>query len=142
MRTALTGEIDVDAPPGEVYARWRDVEGFPEFVELVESVRRVDDIRSFWTVRLGRTPQTFYADIVDDVPERRICWQSTDGALHCGRVDFEPLDGGTHVALETTWDAPDPFAAIGLPLDLDHDLAQRDLERFKHLVEERSRTAR
>lgn len=141
MRTALTGEIDIDAPLHEVYTRWRDVEAMTEFVEVVESISRVDEIRSFWTVRLGRTPQTFYADVVEDVPDRRISWQSTDGAMHTGRVDFEPRDGGTHVVLGLTWDAPDPFAAIGLPLELDPELAQRDLERFKRYAEERSRAS-
>ena len=140
MATVLTGQIQVTAPPGEVYASWVDVESLPDYLEMVQSIRRVDEIRSFWEVRIGRGAQTFYADIVDAVPGRSVSWQSTDGIVHSGRVDIEDLGGTTRVALRMVWDEQDPFAGIGLPVEIDQDVAQRDLQRFKRRIEARTRS--
>ncbi|MDN3311374.1 SRPBCC family protein [Microbacterium oryzae] len=140
MATVLAGEIDVAAPPRRVYECWIDVATFPDFLEMVQEVRVVDEVRSFWRVRIGRSVQDFYADIVDAEPARRVGWQSTDGVLHSGHVEIEEQGDSTHISLRMIWDQQDPFAGIGLPVAIDQDIAQRDLQRFKRMVEARARS--
>ncbi|WOF22462.1 SRPBCC family protein [Microbacterium betulae] len=132
MTTAMIAEIDVEAPIAEVYRQWTRVETFPEYLEAVRSVRRIDDVRSRWSVSIGGVVEEFYADVVDQVAEEHISWQSTDGVLHDGRVDFEPTEDGTHVRLRMAWESD------GAGGRMDSAQAEHDLARFKELIEARA----
>jgi uncharacterized membrane protein len=142
MTTTLTAEIGVDAPVETVYNQWTQFESFPHYLGAVKSVKQIDDVRTHWTVSIGGREEDFYADIVDQVPDDHIAWQSTDGAFHAGRVDFVPRvreDGHaeTLVRLRMEWEPQGLLETIGGALDIDSAQAQRDLERFKAFIEER-----
>ncbi|MGW9114317.1 SRPBCC family protein [Microbacterium sp. NPDC055683] len=137
MATALTAEIDVAAPVRRVYDQWTQIETFPEYLGAVQSVRQIDDVRSRWSVRIGGRTEDFYADVVDQVPDDHIVWQSTDGVFHVGRVDFAAVDGGTRIRLRMVWEPDGVFETFGAALGVDSRQAQRDLERFKAFIEER-----
>ena len=121
---AVERSIVVAVPVAEAYRRWTEFEGFPEFMEAVQQVRRLDDTHMRWRVRSAGAEREFDAEIVEQRPEERVAWHS---AAHSGAVRFEALPSGAtrvHARIEEDDDA-------GLS---DHRL-QRDLERFKHLAE-------
>lgn len=142
MTTTLTAEIDVDAPIDTVYNQWTQFESFPEYLGAVKSVKQIDDVRTHWTVSIGGREEEFFADIVDQVPDDHISWQSTDGTFHAGRVDFVPRttdDGhtGTHIKLLMEWEPQGFLETIGGALNIDSAQARMDLERFKRFIEKR-----
>ncbi|WP_203136451.1 SRPBCC family protein [Microbacterium sp. JZ31] len=137
MTTTLTAEIDVDAPVDTVYNQWTQFESFPQFLGAVKSVQQIDDVRTRWSVSIGGKEEEFYADIVDQVPDSHVAWQSTDGAFHAGRVEFEPHGSETRVKLRMEWEPEGLIEKVGAALNIDEAQAKMDLERFKKFIEER-----
>ncbi|GAA1740427.1 SRPBCC family protein [Microbacterium paludicola] len=137
MTTTVTAEIDVDAPVSTVYNQWTQFESFPEYLGAVKSVQQIDDVRTHWTVSIAGKEEDFYADIVDQVPDSHVAWQSTDGALHAGRVEFEPHDGQTRVKLRMEWEPEGFIEKVGAAVGIDDAQAKMDLQRFKKFIEER-----
>lgn len=138
-RTAIT----VNAPPQEVYARWRDFERLPEFMYHLESVQVTGGSRSHWAAKApGGTNVEWDAEITEDEPARRISWRSLEGAdvQNSGTVRFQPAPKGqgteVHVELEYT----PPGGALGAVVarlfgEEPNQQAADDLRRFKQLVE-------
>ncbi|MER7796567.1 SRPBCC family protein [Microbacterium sp. NPDC096154] len=137
MTTTLTAEIDVEAPINAVYNQWTQFESFPEYLGAVKQVKQIDDVRTQWTVSIAGKEESFYADIVDQVPDSHVAWQSTDGAFHAGRVEFEPHGDETHVKLRMEWEPQGAIEKIGAAVGIDDAQAQMDLQRFKKFMEKR-----
>jgi uncharacterized membrane protein len=76
------------------------------------------------------------ADIVDQTPDTRIAWKSTDGAENAGAVLFQAL-GPTKTEVTLRLDAePDgPIEAAGDALGFLQRRVHGDLERFKEHVD-------
>jgi uncharacterized membrane protein len=137
MTTTLNAEIDVEAPISAVYNQWTQFESFPEFLGAVKSVQQIDDVRTHWTVSIAGKEQDFYADIVDQVPDSHVAWQSTEGTFHAGRVEFESHGDQTRVKLRMEWEPQGIIEKVGAGLGIDDAQAQMDLQRFKKFMEER-----
>ena len=137
MTTTLNAEIDVEAPLHTVYNQWTQFESFPEFLGAVKSVKQIDDVRTHWNVSIAGKEEEFYADIVDQVPDQHVAWQSTDGAFHAGRVEFEPHGDETRVKLRMEWEPQGLVEKVGAGLGIDDAQAQMDLQRFKKFIENR-----
>ena len=100
----------IDAPPEKLYAFWRDFRNLPIVMPNLERVEVPSDTRSHWVVKgpLG-TAFEWDAEIINDVPNERIAWRTTEGARveHAGSVRFEPRpDGGTMVWVALQYNAP------------------------------------
>lgn len=137
MVTSLVAEIEVDAPIGEVYQQWTQVESFPEYLGAVWSVLPIDRVRSRWAVNLDGFTEEFYADIVEQTPERRIEWQSTDGVFHRGLVELAESGESTRVTLRMEWEPEGMLESFGASVGVDPRQAEQDLQRFKQFVETR-----
>jgi uncharacterized membrane protein len=121
---AVEHAILVAVPVAEAYRRWTEFEQFPEFMEAVEEVRRLDDTRLRWRVHSAGREREFDAEIVERRLGERVAWR---GGEHSGTVSFEALPSGAtriHARLE------EPDSA-----DLSERRLQRDLERFKEMAE-------
>src|SRR3954462_9142450 len=121
---AVEHSIVVAVPATDAYRRWTDFERFPEFMETVEEVRRLDDTRLHWRVSSGGTQREFEAEIVEQRPDQRVAW---DARQHAGAVSFEAPPGGAtriHARFEQAEES-----------GLSERRLQRDLERFKHMAE-------
>jgi uncharacterized membrane protein len=53
MRTSIDGSIEIDVPAATAYEFWTRIEEFPRFIDPVESVERIDELRSRWRTRSG-----------------------------------------------------------------------------------------
>ena len=67
-------------PLREVYNQWTQFEDFPRFMEGVLEVRQLDDKRLHWRAKVGGSEKEWEAEIVDQVPDRRIAWKNLRGA--------------------------------------------------------------
>ncbi|MEA2157113.1 MAG: hypothetical protein QOE11_3253 [Solirubrobacteraceae bacterium] len=135
--------ITVRRARGELYAFWRDFEGFPDFMAHLEEVRETAPGRSHWkaTAPLGMSAE-WDAQITEDVAGERISWHSVEGSKieNSGTVHFIPAPGdqGTEVHVELRYDVPGgAVGALAAKLFGEEPAIQikDDLRRFKQIVE-------
>src|SRR5688500_3633109 len=92
----VTKAITINATPEEAYRLWRNFENLPQFMAHLESVRVMDERRSYWKAKapLGATVE-WTAEITEDRPNELIAWRSLESAdvRNSGRVRFTPLSG-------------------------------------------------
>jgi len=81
---SITREIDLAVPIRMAYNRWTLFETFPQFMEGVKEVRQLDDKRLLWRAEIGGQEETWEAEIVEQLPDRKIAWRSVSGTLAGG----------------------------------------------------------
>jgi uncharacterized membrane protein len=130
--------IDVDVPVRTAYGQWTQFEEFPRFMEGVKQVRQIDDKHLHWQAEIGGREVEWDAEIVEQVPDKRIVWRSLRGKLTTGAVYFDPLGPErTRIRLAMTYE---PKGALEGTADLLGIVSMRvkgDLERFKAFIESR-----
>ena len=85
--------VEVEVPVRTAYNQWTQFEEFPRFMEGVEQVRQLTDTRVHWVAEIAGQRREWDAEITEQVPDQRISWRSTSGALNAGTVRFEPVGG-------------------------------------------------
>ena len=135
--------ITINRSPEEVYGFWRKLENLPRFMVHLESVRELDDRRSYWKVHapLGRSVE-WTAEIIEDRPNELISWRSVEEAQipNSGTVRFSPAPGGrgTEVQLEVSYEPPAGALGATLAKLIGQEPSQQvdgDLRRFKQVLE-------
>jgi uncharacterized membrane protein len=143
-RHALVGKsVTIGKPKQELYDFWRDFTRFPQFMDNVREVEKLDDKRSRWTIEApAGTTVELVTRITEEKKGKSIAWESEpDSQITTnGRVDF--LDAapgrGTIVRLLMTYDPPGGLIGRGIAKLLQREpqvQARRDLRRFKQLIE-------
>lgn len=137
MITQVTASKLIDAPVRRVYDQWTQFEEFPHFMSAVRSVQQLDDTHTRWDVEIGGVRRQFDATITEQIPDRKIRWESAGEKAHVGEVEFEPEGDGTRVDLSMSW-APEGFVEkVGAVLNLDEMAAERDLAMFATFIADR-----
>ena len=140
--------IRVKAKVADVYRFWRNFENFPQFMEHVQDVRKLDaeGKRTHWKLKgpVGMSVE-YDAELTQEIENATLGWNSSGGSMHTsGTVTFTELDDYTEVHVIMQW-YDTPGGAIGEALSKllqnPEEMLQEDLERFKNLVETRSGAA-
>ncbi|HEX8308162.1 MAG TPA: SRPBCC family protein [Allosphingosinicella sp.] len=141
--TTVEESVIVNRPPHQIYDFWRDFENLPQFMDNIESVTKLNEVRSHWKVKApAGTSVEFNSLVTEDIPGRLIAWKSEEGASvpNRGRVEFiETSDGrGTNVRATISYDPP--AGALGRVVAKLFQRepgaqARQDLERLKQLLE-------
>lgn len=135
--STVTSSIDIDAPISTVYNQWTQFESFPQFMSGVDKVTQVTDTSTHWEVSIAGVDREFDAEIVEQKPDERVAWNSTSGEDHAGVVTFHRLDADrTRVSLQLDWQPKGVVEHVGALLQVDDIQIDRDLHRFKELMEE------
>jgi uncharacterized membrane protein len=130
--------ITVAVPVRVAYDRWTQFEDFPKFMDGVERVVQLDDKRLHWTASVAGQKKEWDAEIVDQTPDTRIAWKSTDGTENAGAVLFRTTGvGETEVTLRIDAEPEGPVETAGDALGFLRRRVHGDLERFKEDVEHR-----
>jgi uncharacterized membrane protein len=130
--------IEVNVPVDTAYNQWTQFEEFPRFMEGVQDVRQLDDTRLRWTAEVGGKTHEWEAEIVEQRPDERVAWKSTDGKTNAGVVTFHPLDDNrTKIVVKMDWEPEGMVETLGEKLGADERRVKADLERFKELIEGR-----
>ncbi len=137
-RAMIEEQIDIDVPVTTAYNQWTQFEEFPLFMEGVDDVRQLGDTKLHWTASIAGTRAEWDAKILEQVPDQRIVWTSTDGKDTRGTVTFEPLgQERTRIRLTMAY-TPEGFGErAGSAAGLDARRVRGDLDRFKQLIESR-----
>jgi uncharacterized membrane protein len=142
-RIRVIKAITVNSAPEEAYRLWRNFENLPRFMAHLESVRVMDDRRSYWKAKapLGATVE-WTAEITEDRPAELIAWRSLEGAevTNSGQVRFTPLPGdrGTEVRVELSYDPPGGLIGATVARLFGEEPSVQvdgDLRRFKQVLE-------
>jgi ribosome-associated toxin RatA of RatAB toxin-antitoxin module len=136
--SSIDHSVDVNVPIRTAYNQWTQFESFPEFMEGVESVKQLDDIRTDWVVEIAGVRREFEAEITEQHPDERVAWRSLDRPRQAGVVTFHRLNGdNTRVTLQMEYD-PEGFAEKAADaLQIVRLRVRGDLERFKSFIESR-----
>lgn len=142
-KAPVTRTVTINKPARELYDFWRDFTNFPQIMDNIESVQKLDEKRSHWVVK-GPAATSFEFDsrITEDVPGKLIAWESEEGAdvRNNGRIEFiEAAPGrGTMVRAKIDYDPPGGVVGKTIAKILQREpnvQARRDLRRFKQLME-------
>ena len=130
--------IDVNVPVSTTYNQWTQFEKFPQFMDGVESVKQTDDTHMMWKAEIGGESREWQAEIVEQVPDRKIAWRGIDGNGPDGIVEFEPTGADqTRVTVEMNYEPEGMKEKLGSKVGLDSRQVKGDLDRFKELIESR-----
>jgi uncharacterized membrane protein len=110
----------------------------------VQSVKQLDERHVHWVADVGGRTREWDAEIVTQIPDKRIAWRSLAGTPNDGVVSFEPLSDLdepplTRVTLKMIYDPNDWVAAAGEALGLVNRRASANLDDFKRFIEDRGR---
>lgn len=139
--------VTINQPIETLYRFWRNLENLPRFMRHLESVERVTDTLSRWRAKgpAGTTVE-WNAEIINEVPNQVIGWQSLEGSdvVSAGSVNFDDAGpgAGTHVRVRLQYSPPGGKIGAAMLKWLGQDPAteiRQDLQQFKQLVELRIR---
>ena len=141
--TTVEESVIINRPPQQIYDFWRDFTNLPRFMDNIESVTKLNEVRSHWVIKApAGTKVEFNSLVTEDIPGRLIAWKSEEGASvpNRGRVEFiETSDGGgTNVRATISYDPPaGAFGRIVAKLFQREPgvQARQDLDRLKQLLE-------
>jgi uncharacterized membrane protein len=111
--------IIIDRPASELYGFWRKFENLPQLVDMLESVRIIDDRRSHWTaVGPGDVRLEWDAEITTDRENEMIGWRSVEGSVieTAGYIRFEPATGGRGTLVRVALEYYPPAGQLGAAL--------------------------
>lgn len=131
--------VDVHAPVTVVFNHWTRFEAFPTFMEGIERVEQLDAEHLRFHGDFGAGEQTWEARILEEIPDLLISWGSTSGPANSGTATFSSDFGDfTRVSLVVEYEPDQLPDALGDKRTAMAGRIERDLERFKAMVEGRS----
>jgi uncharacterized membrane protein len=141
--TTIEESVIIERPPQRIYDFWRNFENLPQFMDNIESVTKINEVRSHWVIKApAGTSVEFNSLVTEDIPGRLIAWRSEEGASvpNRGRVEFIETSsgGGTNVRTTISYDPPaGAFGRIVAKLFQREPgvQARQDLDRLKRLLE-------
>lgn len=140
IRSAFT----INKPRLAVYNFWRQLDNLPLFMNHLESVELIDDIRSHWVMKLptGVGTISWDAEIVADKPGEMIGWSSLPDSVidNAGKVFFrDTLEGeGTLVDLLITYQPPAGGVGASIASLLNpffKNIVDNDVRNFKQYMD-------
>jgi uncharacterized membrane protein len=136
MRT-IEAYVDVHVPADTAYAGWKQFEKLPELMKGVAAVEPRADGVLHWAADVGGVHREWDAKISEEIPGKRIAWNSIEGAKNAGCVTFHRLnDGETRIMLQLGYEPQGLVETIG---DLVGAVGRRvnaDLQSFKRHIEQ------
>jgi uncharacterized membrane protein len=133
----VTESVDVAVPVSTAYNQWTQFESFPHFMNGVDSITQLDETHNHWRTTIGGVAREFDTEIVEQIPDTRIAWRSTDGTSHAGSVSFQSLgERESRVTVELEWTPANLTEKVGAAAGIDDRQVGSDLKRFKQYIEE------
>jgi hypothetical protein len=136
MSTKVEKRIVVEVPVSTAYNQWTQFADFPHFMSGVESVTQLSDDRLKWVAHIAGVHRQWEAKILEQVPDRKVAWASTEGATNSGSIEFTDLGGNrTELALTLAYQPAGVVEKVGDLLHVVGRQADHDLKKFKAFIE-------
>jgi uncharacterized membrane protein len=138
IMSTVEKSIEVNVPVNAAYNQWTQFEDFPRFMEGIEEVRQLDETHLHWRAKVAGKEEEWDAEITEQIPDQRIAWHSTTGALNAGVVTFHRItDDTTRIMLQMDYEPEGVAENIGDAVGVFSHRVSGDLERFKQFLEAR-----
>ena len=138
--STIETSIEVNVPEYTAYAQWTRFEEFPQFMEGVKEVKRLDVKRFHWKAEIAGQVKEWDTEITEQAADQRLAWISRGDVNKGWIVTFHRLaDAKSKVMLQVEYDPQDLAENAGEALGVVSSRVQGDLERFKELIEKRWR---
>ncbi len=140
--STIEKSIEVNVPEHTAYAQWMKFEEFPQFMEGVKEVTRLDGKRFHWKAEVAGQEREWDSEITEQAADRRLAWTSRGSVITGWVVTFHRLaDAKSKVMLQLEYDSQGFAGPVVEALEVISQRVQGDLERFKALIEKRWRPA-
>lgn len=133
--------IAIEAPVEEVFAYWRNLENFPQWMSHVREIRYVGGDRFHWVVDgPAGIPVEWDSELLNVSENREMTWRAVEGSDvdHTGRVRFEPEGTGARVHVQLKYAPPGGVIghAVARAFGVDpKSEMDEDLQRLKSMIE-------
>ncbi len=132
--------IEVNVPEYTAYAQWTKFGEFPQFMEGVKEVTRLDAKRFHWKAEISGQTKEWETEITEQAADLRLAWTSRGGVIKGWVVSFHPLSSArSNIMLQVEYDPQGVAEQGGEALEVVSSRVQGDLERFKTFIEKRWR---
>jgi uncharacterized membrane protein len=140
--STIEKSIEVNVPEYTAYAQWTRFEEFPQLMEGVKEVKRLDANRFHWKAEIAGQDKEWDTEITEQAADQRLAWTSRGGAIKGWVMTFHRLsDAKSKVMLQVEYDPQGFVENVGEALGVVSSRVLGDLERFKELIEKRWRPA-
>jgi uncharacterized membrane protein len=141
--------IDTNVAVATAYDQWTRFESFPQWMEGVASVDRIDGSRLHWVAKVRAEFATvenetreWDAQITEQSRDKRVSWESIGGQPgakpNAGAVTLEPLgDSSCRVTFRMDWEPEGALETTSEVLGAVNQVLAADLARFKDFIEAR-----
>lgn len=130
--------IEVEAPVTEVYHQWTRFEEFPEFMEGIEEVMRLDDKHLHWVAEIAGRKKEWDTEIIEQAPGERIAWRRVGGAPNDSVVNLRPAaPQRTLVTWQVNYEPEGILERSGNAAGILSRRVEGDLERFRDFLRQR-----
>lgn len=138
MMHCIETTIDIHRPLQEVYDQWSRLLGFPRFMRHVTRVHRIGPRSLRWFVRIAGRTEIFETRVTEQVPGRRVAWESVRGFAHSGEVTFRRWrDGCVRLTVRLCYPPKGILLRLAGRLGLMGRAIEEDLAAFKRVLETR-----
>jgi uncharacterized membrane protein len=136
LRLIIKENIDIAVPLTTAYNQWTQFKELPKIMGSVQGVEQEADDETRWTVKIGPSARDWTAKILEQVPDQRIKWESTEGAMNRGVVTFHHLDDRlTRIQVEMEYVPNGIVEKVGNVFLAARRRTRNDLRLFKHHME-------
>jgi uncharacterized membrane protein len=130
--------IEVNVPVRTAYNQWTQFEEFPRFMKSVHEVRQLDDRHLHWKANVAGEEKEWDAEIVEQIPDRRIAWRSISGPRNNGVVEFQKIgDNATRIVLRMEYEPENVVEQLVDMIGAVRMEARANLQNFKEMIEKR-----
>ena len=138
--STIEKSIEVNVPEYKAYAQWMKFEEFPQFMEGVKEVTRLDAKRFHWKAEIAGQKKEWETEITEQAADQRLAWTSRGGSIKEWVVTFHPLSSArSNIMLQVEYDSQGVAEQGGQAMEVVSQRVQGDLERFKAFIEKRWR---
>jgi uncharacterized membrane protein len=138
--STIEKSIDVNVPEYTAYAQWMNFEEFPQFMEGVKEVTRLDARRFHWKAEIAGQDKEWDTEITGQTADQRLAWTSRGGDIKGWVVTFHQLSNArSKINLQLEYDPQGLAEHAGDAVGVMSSRVQGDLERFKAFIEKRWR---
>jgi uncharacterized membrane protein len=136
LRLIIKEGIDVGVPLKTAYNQWTQFADLPEFMKGPQSVDQEEDDELRWVVKIGPSRRRWTAKILEQDPDERIVWESTEGTENRGAVTFHRLDRNlTRVHVEMEYFPHGFIEKVGNIFLMGRKRVRKDLRLYRHFLE-------
>jgi uncharacterized membrane protein len=105
-------------------------------MEGVKEVEQLDDKRLHWKAEIAGKSEEWEAVITEQIPNKRIAWQSTSRAENSGTINFSAWGANqTELSLDVEYQPEGMVENLGDMLGLVSARIYGDFKRFKDFIE-------